>query len=362
MDGMSSVVAEPLAAPACPEAGDADQQLRTDAERHVNDILNLAVEHQRAGAAVVVSDGRCGLARCLAAAYRACLPAALHLDFDQLPPEQILRAFEPLRRGDLVVLIQSSSFRLEAFRIRVELFKRGLKVIEHPHLQRMRPAEYDHYIAALAYDPLYYRGVGRALQKRIDRAASAVVESGASEALVYQSAFEPAKLNIGDYAGMNNVGGQFPIGEVFTEPRELASVNGRVRIFVFGDTAFHVNVPPRPITLVIRQGKVVDAIDSTAEFDRVLANIRAEEEVWVRELGFGMNRALTPQRLVSDIGTYERMCGIHLSLGAKHGVYNKPNLKRRGAKYHVDVFAVTERVLLDEETVFRDGRWTVGLS
>jgi len=79
----------------------------------------------------------------------------------------------------------------------------------------------------------------------------------------------------------------------------------------------------------------------------------------VRELGFGMNRALTPERKVSDIGTYERMCGIHLSLGAKHGVFDKPQLKRKNTKHHVDVFAITESVELDGQRVFADGGWTV---
>ncbi|MGZ5781570.1 MAG: hypothetical protein ACXWIN_11520, partial [Burkholderiaceae bacterium] len=92
----------------------------------------------------------------------------------------------------------------------------------------------------------------------------------------------------------------------------------------------------------------------------VLANIRADEgEVWLRELGFGMNRAFTKDRKVDDIGTYERMCGIHLSLGAKHGIYNKPNIRRATAKHHVDVFAATELVMLDDEIVYRDGAWQV---
>jgi hypothetical protein len=136
-------------------------------------------------------------------------------------------------------------------------------------------------------------------------------------------------------------------------------VNGKVRIFVFGDVDFRVNVPSTPICLEIAHGKVVDVVDSTPDFDRVIAQIKAEEEVWVRELGFGMNRALTPERRVSDIGTYERMCGIHLSLGAKHGVFAKPGLSRRHSRFHVDVFAVTETVTLGADTVFRDGQWCV---
>jgi hypothetical protein len=327
------------------------------AEGHIRDLLTLAIGHVLGRRALVVSDARCGLAQILTAAYRACLPEATHLDFDRVPVEAVMAAFAALGPGDLVVLVQSTSFRLEAFRIRVELFKRGLAVIEHPHLARMQPEEYPRYVAALAYDPGYYRVVGPALKARIDRARRAVVASGEGQTLVYDGAFEPAKLNIGDYAGMKNVGGQFPIGEVFTEPRSLLSASGRVCIFAFGDANFHVNLPPRPITLVVEQGKVVHAIDATPAFDDVLAQIRADEEPWVRELGFGMNRAFTRDARVSDVGTYERMCGIHLSLGAKHAVYAKPELPRKHGKYHVDVFAVTESVHLDDTQIFRDGAW-----
>lgn len=331
-----------------------------DAIKNVHDILAWAIEFSSPQRAVIVYDSHCDLAAALTLAYRQCLPTAQFIDFDAVTPDQVLAAFAPLSPFDLVVLIQSTSFRLEAFRIRVELFKRSLKVIEHVHLSRMPGEQAIDYIDSLAYDPSYYRGVGYALKERIDRAQSAVVDSG-GERLVFASPLESAKLNIGDYKDMKNVGGQFPIGEVFTEAQDLEAVNGRVRIFVFGDTSFMVNRPERPITLVIHKGRVSDVIDSTAEFDKVLACIRADEgEVWMRELGFGMNRAFTRDRIVSDIGTYERMCGIHLSLGAKHGVYNKPNFKRKDTKYHVDVFALTESVLLDDEVVYRNGAWLVG--
>lgn len=330
------------------------------AEGHLRDILDLAIEHRPEASAVVVWDERSELARLLSEAYRRCLPEATALEFDGTPPEVILAAFERLAPGDLVVLIQSTSFRLDAFRIRLQLFKRSLAVIEHPHLARMTPEDVPIYIDALAYDPAYYRGVGRALKERIDRARTAVVESG-GERLVYSAGLEPAKLNVGDYRDMQNTGGQFPIGEVFTESRSLEAVNGRVRIAFFGDTAFHVNRPTRPITLVVERGRVTDTLESTPEFEAVLANIRADEgEVRLRELGFGMNRALTHERVISDIGTFERMCGVHLSLGAKHASYGKPEIKRKQARHHVDVFAVTQSVLLDDEPVYVEGAWRPG--
>ncbi|KAB8043423.1 M29 family metallopeptidase [Janthinobacterium aquaticum] len=337
---------------------DAINAAATDvAASNVADLLALAICHRPDEPALVVCDTRSWLNVVLTEAYRRALPQASVIDFDAVTPDTVLATFAQLPAGSLVVLIQSTSFRLEAFRIRIELFKRGLKVIEHVHLSRMPGVQGLHYIASLAYDPAYYRGVGHALKARIDRARHGMVDSG-GEQLVFASPFESAKLNIGDYSGMNNIGGQFPLGEVFTEAQDLEAVNGRVRIFVFGDTHFMVNRPESPITLIIEKGRVTGTENATPAFLEMLDIIRAHEgEVWVRELGFGMNRAFSRELLVNDIGTYERMCGIHLSLGAKHGVYTKPQFKRKDARYHVDIFAVTEAVYLDDERVYQNGAW-----
>ncbi len=335
-----------------------------EAENNLSELLTHVFQHVAPHNAVVVFDTRSELASVLTQAYRHCLPDALFIDFDQQSPEAVLTLLTALVASDLVVLVQSTNFRLEAFRIRVELFKRGLKVIEHPHLGRMVGAEVGYYIDALAYDPIYFRGVGNSLKVIIDQAKGGCIDSGGDQfpdaRLTLGSAFESAKLNVGDYTEMPNVGGQFPIGEVFTEALDLEAVHGRIRIFAFGDTQYKVNRPVTPITLIVERGQVVATEDSTPQFDTVLANIRADEQVvWLREIGFGLNRAFTKDRSVSDIGSYERMCGVHLSLGAKHGVYGKPNFKRGDGKYHIDVFAVTERVTLDEQVVYRDGAWCV---
>jgi len=330
------------------------------AEQNVRDTLAHAIEHRAPHAALIVYDTRTDLNRALTEAYRRVAPDARFIDFDSVPPADILATFERLQADDLVVLIQSSSFRMDAYRIRIELFKRGLKVIEHVHLSRMPGEQGLLYIDSLAYEPSYYRGVGHALKARIDTARQGIVDSGNGAQLIFASPFESAKLNIGDYSGMNNVGGQFPLGEVFTEAQDLEAVSGRARIFVFGDTQFLVNRPATPITIIVDQGRVVGTENSTPEFDTMLSIIRAHEgEVWLRELGFGMNRAFSRERMVNDIGTYERMCGIHLSLGAKHGVYTKPQLKRKDARYHIDVFAVTEGVYLDGQRVYQDGAWQI---
>jgi len=321
--------------------------------------LAVALEHSAAHTALLVADERSPLARLLVQAYQACLPEATLLLFDEAGPDRVKAAFAELREHDLVVLIQSSVFRIPEFRTRVELFKRGIKVVEHSNLERVAEAEIEHYVAALAYDSTYYRGVGHALKARMDAATCARVESE-GEQLHFDCPLELAKLNIGHFAGLKNVGSLFPIGEVFSEARDLERVHGRAKIYAFADTSFRLNVPPAPITLVVERGRVIEALGSTPEFERVLAAIRADEgEIWLRELGFGMNRALSRDRQVADVGAFERVCGVHLSLGARHGVYKKPHLAPREARHHVDTFVITTRVLLDHELVFADGAWQV---
>ncbi|MET0980757.1 MAG: hypothetical protein ABWY02_01555, partial [Telluria sp.] len=205
----------PAALAPAPASPDLPAHAVDAAAGHLRNVLGIAIEHGPQQRALVVFDVRTGLARALVEAYRRNLPDATFLDFDSVAPDAVLARFRELAAQDLVVLVQSTNFRLEAFRIRVELFKLGLKVIEHVHLSRMPGLQGEHYIEALAYDPDYFRGVGRALKARIDSAFHARV-CGGGDTLTFASALEPAKLNIGDYSDMNNVGGQFPIGEVFT--------------------------------------------------------------------------------------------------------------------------------------------------
>jgi len=107
------------------------------ATHHIRDILSLAIMHTPEQKALVIFDTQCALAITLTEAYKRALPTAEFKDFNTLSSAEILNAFKKLAPNDLVILIQSTSFRLNDFRIRVELFEQSLKVIEHPHLARM---------------------------------------------------------------------------------------------------------------------------------------------------------------------------------------------------------------------------------
>lgn len=330
--------------------------LTSCAQKNIADILHHVFMHTAKQNTLIVYDTCSELSRLLTTAYRAQLPDATYLDFEKRNVDTILNALAALAPDDLAVLIQSTSFRLSKFRIRIELFQRKIKVIEHPHLGRMQQPELPIYLDALAYDPGYYRGIGPALKEKIATASDIRIFSDNAE-LRYDSAFLSPKLNIGDYTGMKNIGGQFPIGEVFTEAEQLEGVNGAVTLFAFGDTQFAVHVPEKPFTAIIEKGILVDSPEAPEDFLRVLREIREKEEVvWVRELGFGLNRAFTAERRVSDIGTYERMCGIHLSLGCKHLQYKKPAFQKKGG-FHVDAFVKAKHVEIDGVTVYRNGTY-----
>ena len=335
------------------------ETLVAQATEHTKILLDVVFEHHPSHKTVIVYDRDSDLSIILSKAYQHNLEEAIFIDFNKVSPTEILDCFSTLEALDLVILIQSKNFRLDAFRIRVELFKRKIKVLEHPHLDRMRGDEVSHYIDALAYDILSIRETGLLLKEKIDKAEVISIESG-KEHLVFPAGLESAKLNIGDYSTMTNIGGQFPIGEVFTESKVLTSVNGRADIFAFADLSYKVNKPQKPITIIIKNGIVTACENSTPAFDEMLALIRAGEEVvWVRELGFGLNRGLSKTKIVSDIGSYERMCGVHLSLGAKHGMYAKPGFKRGDGKFHIDIFIDTKSVHIDDEIVFENEAWVV---
>ena len=327
--------------------------------RNLTDIVQKAFCHAPPARALVLYDRHSALAMMLAAGYRTALPHGSFVDFDAHTHAEVLAILDALSPGDLVVLVQSTRFDIREFRFRLELFRRGLAVIEHPHVGRMPPEEVAAFVDCLAYDPTYYRPLGRALKAHLD-AASVVELHSRREVLRYEGPFEDSKLNVGDYRGMANTGGQFPIGEVFTEPVDVTGVNGKVELFAFGDNTFSVHFLPEPFVVRIEAGRVVDAVGAPPAFLGVLEDIRAAEgEVWVRELGFGLNRAFTRERRVTDVGTYERMCGVHLSFGAKHPVYAKAGFSKKHTRFHVDVFVDAQSVVADGVQVFDGERYTV---
>jgi len=326
-------------------------------QKNLEDTLQFAIRCDADGPCLIIHDERSLLAGVLTEGYRKARPQGQFLSIEKASFEEIMAAIDALPPDSLVVLVQSSNFRLNEFRFRIELFKRRLRVIEHVHLDRMSEKEMPLYIESLAYDPAYYAHIGPLLKAKVD-ACKRITLAGKDWELVYDSPFEDSKLNIGDYRHLKNVGGQFPIGEVFSEPKDLTRVSGEVEFFAYGDTDFTVHAPEKPIRARIEGGQIVDAWNAPDNFQYILTDIKnIEKAVWIRELGFGLNRAFDKHRRVSDIGAYERMSGIHVSIGAKHAMFTKDGFPKKQCKFHVDAFADVEKVLIDDDVVFEAGKY-----
>ncbi|MEO5927051.1 MAG: hypothetical protein ABIO72_00065 [Patescibacteria group bacterium] len=329
-----------------------EASLISKATQNLSAVLRDAFEMQPSEAALVIYDTEAPLTRMLTAAYRASLPNGQFVDIATETPEAIIARVDKLKPRDIVILVQSTNFRLNEFRFRIELFKRELKTIEHTHLERLEGDDVETYIDSLAYEKEYYRPLGRALKVKLDKASRVVVECEGTS-LVYDGPLEETKLNIGDYTEMKNVGGLFPIGEVFTESRDLATVNGDAMVFAFAGDDHKVRAHP-PFRISVVNG-VLDASEAPEEFQAIVTRIKVEEDVLVRELGLGLNRAMGKYRLLPDVNSFERQQGVHLSIGAKHAMYAKPGLSKKHGRYHVDIFVDATRVIIDGENVFENG-------
>lgn len=330
------------------------EHLYEKARLHIAETIEHAILLD--GEALVIFDEDSELGKILTEGYRRALPEAKFMNISELTKESAIEEFHKLSPGDLVVLIQSGNFRIDDFRIRISLFQQKLKVIEHMHLFRLPEDEWGTYINSLHYDKDFYHPLGHGVRDKLLKAQRTEVRCS-DTVLTYDSPFEHPKLNIGDYRGMENVGGTFPIGEVFTEAQDMSKVNGEARVYAFAGLDFLVGMY-EPFKVTIKEGILSANPDEVPPaFMDILALIQKDEPVYVREFGLGMNPAITKEHGLSDVTAFERITGLHLSLGAKHSVYGKPGFRKKDGRYHIDIFVAADEILLDGETLYKDGSY-----
>ncbi|QQR81009.1 MAG: hypothetical protein IPJ69_02375 [Deltaproteobacteria bacterium] len=253
------------------------QKLITQAKHHLDDILRDSLRMQPHEKALVLFDSEAPLTHIMTEAYRQALPEGRFLDVASKTPEEVIQIFDALNLGDLVVLVQSTNFRLAQFRLRLELFQRNLKTIEHTQLSRMVESQFATYIESLAYDASYYQSMGSQLKSKLDSSQKVVVTCAGTQ-LVYGGPMEEAKMNIGNYEGMKNVGGTFPIGEVFTELRDLSLLNGEAMVFGFAGDQYLMKYFT-PFLITIRNGVLI-ADEGPDEFKVILEKLKKPNKSW----------------------------------------------------------------------------------
>jgi aminopeptidase len=333
-----------------------------NASKHIRRILDTSMQFDTSKQKLVlIHDTWSDLSKILSEAYRQQQENLIEIDFDQHKANDIKEVINTqLTPGDLVVLVQTSAFYLNEYRIRLDLFDRNLKTIEHVHLGLMSPEQYSTYIDTLAFDHTKTGALARSLKNIMDTSKQFVVESGEGHRLEYNTGMEPAKLNLGDYSEMKNVGGTFPVGEVFSEPTDLSSINGQVSCFGFPNLDRIVEIHnEKPFTLNITNGIVTSISDDAPDtFKQVYELIKSSEgEVMIREFGVGLNEGTGKDHPLNDVTAFERQKGLHFSLGKKHTVYKKAGLKAKRTRFHIDVFVDVRKIYMDDNLVFDNGNF-----
>jgi hypothetical protein len=96
-------------------------------------------------------------------------------NFNHHTADDILAHLATLKAHDCVILVQSQQFRLNEYRLRLELFKRSIKTIEHVHLNIINSEEYGNYVESLAFSPVRYRDLALRLKKKLDKCQHVLV-------------------------------------------------------------------------------------------------------------------------------------------------------------------------------------------
>lgn len=325
-----------------------------------------AAQQGNTGRILVVYDTHCLLTRILAQAYGSALDASktLMVDFAATTVAQLKATIDTMQHGDMVVLVQSNGFRLNDYRLRIELFKVGIKNLEHAHLDMMPPTQIRTYIETLGFAPTPDTlKLAHGIKHLMDTQNKFVVRSKEGLECVYDCGLEPALLNIGDYTGMKGVGGTFPVGEVFSEPKDLEKVNGDFLVFGYPDKTFNMQHLVQPFKITIHKGQLVKAHDPPQSFLEILEAIQEGSEaeegggVLIREFGVGLNTAIGRNAPLQNVTAFERQAGFHISLGRKHTVFKKSGISHKRSRFHIDVFIDLDEIQMGDTVVFKDGKF-----
>jgi hypothetical protein len=191
-------------------------ELLTCANSNICTILQDSLNIKPTETLLIIYDTDTILSSILTQAYKnqqQQFPNITTLHYNQHSPEQILEYIYKLIPHDTVILIQSDKFQLNEYRIRLKLFELNLKTIEHVHLKNISPQQYHAYINSLGFSPSQHKRLANQLKEQLDQCKNVTVTCKDGSVLNYLGGMEPAKINIGDYTDMKNIGGTYPIGK-----------------------------------------------------------------------------------------------------------------------------------------------------
>ena len=287
-------------------------------------------------------------------------PNAEIINFNEISKIDLKEKLLSLSENSTVVLVQSTNFRIEDFRIRMSLHKAWVWCLEHNHLGYMKDDEIENYADAIEYRTPYYEQLSQSLKDKADKAETMKIECHDGSVFLLEWGFEDMKQNTWNYEGKNRWG-SFPIGENFNEIIDFSKANGELSIYAFPDENLQVDFV-KPFKIKIDKSLVSSDDPNCPEYFRtILDKIERDEggEVMLRELWFGLNPGITRERPLADVNAFERTAWFHVSLWKKHGIYRKKYHRKTTQRYHIDIFPDVKSISLDEEKIFENDKYLI---
>ncbi len=282
------------------------------------------------------------------------------INFDTVDKMQLKEKLLSLKQNSTVILIQSTNFRLENFRIRLSLHKNWVGCLEHNHLSYIKEHEIENYADAIEYKTPYYEELSNKLKKLSDKADTMKFICNDGSKLEITGGFEDMKQNTGNYEWKNRWG-TFPIWENFTEAKNFNLVNGDLSIYAYPAKDLQVQFV-KPFKIKIQKSKITYfSPDTPGDFIEMCYMIKDAEdnEVFMRELGFWLNNWITREKTLSDVNAFERIAWFHLSLWKKHWIYRKKFDKKITQRYHIDIFPDIKEIFIWDKKVFEDEEFLI---
>lgn len=322
---------------------------------------------------VVIYDENCELARIIYNTHLAVTPNATFLKYDENNPKEIREMLLSLEPGSSVFLIESLSFRLDDFRIRLLLFNNGVGCLEYSHLELCKGEEMETFLRSIEYQGEEFARLGGSLKNILDTCDALQIFSGKnSQEVLTFGPLEESKLNDGRFYQQKNRGGSVVCGEVFTEAKDLRGVQGKLSINCYPDQNYLIKECEN-FSVTIENGCITHVDENAPQefLENVIERVQkggevnedGEPEVMIREAGFGLNPHISLEKKLPFVSVFERHVGFHVSVGKKHMVYRKKFHKKDIQRFHIDIFSDTKKIIAkkngEDRVVFEDGKYTL---
>ncbi len=327
-------------------------------------IIDDNIKFNPANKLVIVYDEDCNLAKSITQGFIEAshdLPNKETVLFTPESAPTLKQTLTKLNKQDAVILIQTTNFRISEYRIRLECNNNGVYVLEFSHLYNVQPHQEQTYLNALTYDQPRYQQIINRAKPILESATKIQIISKHGSIATYDSPCDKVYSNIGEI--QETMGSFYPIGEFFTEALDITKVNGTFEIYAFPSLEHKTTIPTDSFQVHINDG-CITSHNGPKEFEEIMTLLKTEndnQQVPIREMGFGLNKFISKSHPLGYVGSHERQNGYHVSLGLKHGVFRKKVPKTINQRFHIDMFIDVEKIIAftpdGEKIIFEYGEY-----